>query len=169
METPSSRCYFAAIHSAQAFLQPAKETSVQGPFKLLLVSVSLSFFCGFAVADDKTSPPPAKPGRVVNTLMTQPFVELPGRVTQILSVEYGPGFEATSHTHPGPLYGYVLEGSYVTEIDSQPMTTYTKGQVFFEPAGGVHRISRNPSSTEPLKLLIFIVAEEGKPVASPVK
>ena len=142
---------------------------MQAHLGLMLVSLSLSFFCGLSVADDKTTQPPAKPGRVVNTLMTQQFVELPGRVTQILSVEYAPGYEAVSHTHPGPLYGYVLEGSYVTEIDRQPLTTYTQGQVFYEPAGGVHRISRNPSSTEPLKLLIFIVAEEGRPIASPIK
>ena len=142
---------------------------MQDRFKSLFVCLSLTLICGLAVADDRTPQPSAKPGRVVNILMTQPFVELPGRVTQILSIEYGPGYEATSHTHPGPLYGYVLEGSYVTEIDSQPLTTYTQGQAFYEPAGGVHRISRNPSATEPLKLLILIVAEEGKPVASPVK
>lgn len=142
---------------------------MQAHLRLTLVSLSLSLFCGLCVADDKTSQPPANPGRVVKTLMTEKFVELPGRVTQILSVEYAPGYEATSHTHPGPLYGYVLEGSYVTETDSQPLITYTQGQVFYEPAGGVHRISRNPSATDPVKLLIFIVAEEGKPIASRVK
>jgi quercetin dioxygenase-like cupin family protein len=105
----------------------------------------------------------------VNTLMTQKLTELPGKVTQVLSVEYAPGYEAASHTHPGPVYGYVLEGTFTTEVEGQPLTTYTKGQTFFEPAGGVHKISKNASATEPLKLLIFIIAEEGKPIAAPVK
>jgi quercetin dioxygenase-like cupin family protein len=87
----------------------------------------------------------------------------------VLTVEYAPGFEAVSHTHPGPLFGYVLEGTFTTEVDGQPLTTYTKGQAFFEPAGAVHRVSKNPSVTETLKLLIFILADEGKPVAAPVK
>lgn len=119
--------------------------------------------------DDPPTQTAPKPGRVVNTLMAQKFDGLPGRVTQILSVEYAPGFEAVSHTHPGPLYGYVLEGSFTTEVEGQPLTSYSKGQAFYEPPGAVHRVSRNSSATEPLKLLIFIVSEEGKPLAAPIK
>ena len=115
---------------------------------------------------DKVS---ATPGRTVNALMSHAVEGSPGKVAQMLIVKYAPGYEAPGHTHPGLLYGYVLEGEFTTEVDGQPLTTYTKGQAFHEPAGAVHRISRNPSTTEPLELLIFIVAEEGKPLAAPVK
>jgi quercetin dioxygenase-like cupin family protein len=116
----------------------------------------------------ETASPAATPGRVVTPLMAHPLEGMPGKVAQMLIVEYAPGYEAPSHTHPGLLYGYVLEGRFTTEVEGQPLTTYTKGQAFYEPAGAEHRISRNPSATEPLKLLIFIVADEGKPLAAPV-
>jgi quercetin dioxygenase-like cupin family protein len=133
-------------------------------------SAAIAMLLSAAVlADDPPAQPAAKQGRVVNVLMTQKLAELPGRVTQVLTVEYAPGYESASHTHPGPVYGYILEGSFTTEVDGQPLTTYTKGQTFYEPSGGVHRVSKNASTTEPLKLLIFILAEEGKPIASPVK
>lgn len=117
----------------------------------------------------ETASPAAAAGRVVTPLMAHPVEGMPGKVAQMLLVEYAPGYEAPSHTHPGLLYGYVLEGRFTTEVEGQPLTTYTKGQAFYEPAGAEHRISRNPSATEPLKLLIFIVADEGKPLAAPVR
>jgi quercetin dioxygenase-like cupin family protein len=116
----------------------------------------------------ETASPAATAGRVVTPLMAHAVEGIQGKVAQMLIVEYAPGYEATSHTHPGLLYGYVLEGRFTTEVEGQPLTTYTKGQAFYEPAGAVHRVSRNPSATEPLKLLIFIVADEGKPLAAPV-
>ena len=133
-----------------------------------IVSLAAIVLSCAAFADEPK--PAAAPGRVVKMLMTQKLPELSGsRVTQMLTVEYAPGAELPSHTHPGPVYGYVLEGSFATEVDGQPLTTYTKGQTFFEPEGGVHRVAKNPSATEPLKLLIFVLAEEGKPLVAPTK
>jgi quercetin dioxygenase-like cupin family protein len=133
-------------------------------------AIALVFaLCAPASRAHDTAQPAARPGRVVTPLMSHPLAGTPGKVTQMLTIEYAPGFEAPSHTHPGPLYGYVLEGAFTTELDGQPRVTYTKGQAFFEPAGAVHRVSRNPSPSEPLKLLIFIVADEGQPLAAPVK
>lgn len=135
---------------------------------LAAVALVLSMIAPALRAHDAAQPE-VRPGRIVTPLMSHPLDDVPGKVTHVLTIEYAPGFEAPSHTHPGRLYGYVLEGSFTTELDGQPRTTYTKGEAFFEPAGAVHRISRNPSSTEPLKLLIFIVADERQPLAAPVK
>jgi quercetin dioxygenase-like cupin family protein len=140
------------------------------PFALIIFAFAFALSLTTpSIQAHETASPAATPGRVVTPLMAHPVEGMPGKLAQMLIVEYAPGYEAPSHTHPGLLYGYVLEGRFTTEVEGQPLTTYTKGQAFYEPAGAEHRISRNPSATEPLKLLIFIVAEEGKPLAAPVK
>lgn len=169
----SSEKELAQAYDVEAAAATAATAAISHTWRLhmYLRMVCLLAFAATAWAheDPATTSAAPKPSRVVNTLMTQSFDGLPGHVAQILTVEYGPGYEAGSHTHPGSLYGYVLEGSFTTEVDGQPLTTYSKGQTFYEPPGAVHRVSRNASATAPLKLLIFIVGEEGKPVASPVK
>ena len=37
------------------------------------------------------------------------------------------------------------------------------GEAFYEPPGALHAISRNPSSTEKVRYLIFQVADPTKP------
>ena len=49
-----------------------------------------------------------------------------------------PGHAGKPHRHPGFVLVYVLEGAVVTKISVQPETTYTAGQMFFEPPGSTH-------------------------------
>jgi quercetin dioxygenase-like cupin family protein len=40
----------------------------------------------------------------------------PGFQTIVLSVEFTPGAQEAKHTHPGPLIGYILEGTLDLEL-----------------------------------------------------
>jgi hypothetical protein len=40
--------------------------------------------------------------------------------------------------------------------------------MFFEPAGVVHKISRNASKTKPARLLAFVIGKKGAPLKVPV-
>jgi quercetin dioxygenase-like cupin family protein len=40
----------------------------------------------------------------------------PGFQTIVLSVEFAPGAQEAKHTHPGPLIGYILEGTLDLEL-----------------------------------------------------
>jgi quercetin dioxygenase-like cupin family protein len=68
-------------------------------------------------------------------------------------VDMPPGRDGRPHHHPGFVLAYVLEGAIVTKISDQPEITYKTGQVFYEPPGSTHQVSRNASKTEPAKLL----------------
>ena len=55
-----------------------------------------------------------------------------------------PGQAGVPHRHPGPGFGYVLEGEYEWAIDDQPAKVLKAGETFYEPTGCLHRVSRNP-------------------------
>jgi quercetin dioxygenase-like cupin family protein len=85
------------------------------------------------------------------------------------TVEYAPGAESAAHRHSGPVLGYVLEGSVVMQVSGESPVTYTAGQMFFEPEGGIHQISRNASSVNRAKILAIIFGKKGEPLTVPVK
>ena len=85
--------------------------------------------------------------------------KLDGKETTATTVEVTlePGQAGDSHRHPGPAFGYVLEGEYEHAIDDGPVTTYKAGDTFYEPSGCVHRVTRNPSARARTRLLAVIV------------
>jgi quercetin dioxygenase-like cupin family protein len=82
-------------------------------------------------------------------------------------VDYPPGRVGNPHRHPGFVLAYVLEGAVIAKISGQDERTYTAGQMFFEPPGSVHEVSRNASQTKPARLLAMIFAKKGVPLTAP--
>lgn len=82
-------------------------------------------------------------------------------------VDYPPGRVGQPHHHAGFVLAYVLEGNVVTKISGQEETTYSTGQMFFEPPGSTHEVSRNASQTEPARLLAMIFAKKGVQLTTP--
>jgi len=89
----------------------------------------------------------------------------PGYLTIINILEFAPGAREARHTHPGPLSGYVLEGTLTLEHEGRPVTAYKAGEAFYVDAGKIH-FGLNDSSAS-LKFIATLVVEKGKPPASP--
>ena len=97
-------------------------------------------------------------------LLTQPLPDLPGREVRITLLDRGPGNSSPAHHHPGHYtFGYVVEGSYELGINGQPTRMLKAGDVFYEPPGAVHSVSRNPSADKPMKIVVFMVADQNNP------
>jgi quercetin dioxygenase-like cupin family protein len=75
----------------------------------------------------------------------------------VKEVTFEPGQEDSPHRHAGPVFGYVLEGTYEHAINDDPVKTYKAGETFYEPSGAVHRVARNPSTTARTRLLAVIL------------
>jgi quercetin dioxygenase-like cupin family protein len=84
-------------------------------------------------------------------------------------VDYVPGRVGTPHHHPGFVLAYVLEGSVITKISGQDERTYNVGEMFYEPPGSTHEVSKNASDTKPARLLAMIFAKKGVPLTSPAQ
>jgi len=108
----------------------------------------------------------ATPG--VQQILSQPLSDLPGREVRMSLIDRAPQAASPPHRHPGHhTFGYVLEGSYEFAVDRQAPRSLKAGDTFYEPPGVVHSTSRNPSTDQRLKILVFMVAEQKNPSTVP--
>jgi quercetin dioxygenase-like cupin family protein len=124
-----------------------------------LILVLLCFMTGAAMAQQPE----------VTSLMSKELKDIPGKEGVMLIVEYAPGGSNPIHRHDAHVFVYVLEGSVVMELKGGKQVTLTPGQTFYEGPDDVHTVSRNASSTEPAKFLVFLVKNKGAPILTPVK
>ena len=86
-----------------------------------------------------------------------PSVSLDGWEIRVSHVDYAPGRVGMPHQHAGFLFAYVLQGSVVAQVIgngvSDEVRTYRTGEMFYEPIGSTHQVSKNASATEPARLL----------------
>jgi quercetin dioxygenase-like cupin family protein len=72
-----------------------------------------------------------------------------------------PGQASAPHRHPGPAFGYVLEGEYEWAIDDQPAKRLKPGETFYEPGGCLHRVSRNPAAKGKTRIMAWVLHPRG--------
>jgi len=112
---------------------------------------------------------PALAEDAVSVLMKQSLADMAGKVATVLTVDYAPGAASGPHVHPGSVFSYVLEGAVVSQLDGGEPITYTKGQSWYESPKKPHIVSKNASKTEPAKLLVLLLSQEGEAIKAPVK
>ena len=105
----------------------------------------------------------------VTPLVSKDLTGSPGKEGLMMVVEYPPGNTDPIHRHNAHGFIYVLEGSVVMQVKRGKQVTLTSGQTFYEGPDDVHVVGRNASSTQPAKLLVFLVKDKGAPVVVPVK
>jgi quercetin dioxygenase-like cupin family protein len=91
---------------------------------------------------------------------------IPGYQLIMNIVEIPAGAREVKHTHPGPLAGYILEGTLILEHEGRPTATYKVGEAFLVEAGKIHQGIN--TSNAPVKILATLAVEKGKPATSPV-
>jgi quercetin dioxygenase-like cupin family protein len=110
------------------------------------------------------TPPPANTGTRQIDLFKTTMNDVLGRVVTIRRTERDPGAGSGPHRHPGShTFGYILEGSYEVKINDGPLQKLGPGETFYEPPGALHAVSRNGSSTQPVKYLVIQVSDPTKP------
>ena len=130
----------------------------------LITVGALVVVCGMSAALAQT--PPASQA---NVLMTQALIGIEGKEADVLTVEYAPGASSPRHRHNGNTFVYVLEGTVEMQVNGGPLVKLGPGQTFYENPADVHAVSRNASSTQPAKILVFMVKDIGKPRTVPAK
>jgi quercetin dioxygenase-like cupin family protein len=119
----------------------------------------------------KQPPTPTIPigkGVLVRQVMMQPLPTSMGdNAAAVVVVDYAPGAASRPHRHPGVVFGYVLEGAVEIALNSAQPILYHKGDSWYEPPHVLHRVARNKSSTEPARILAFLIVEKGQPLVEP--
>jgi quercetin dioxygenase-like cupin family protein len=101
------------------------------------------------------------------TDLQQHDLSIPGREVLQNRVDIGPEAPPIRHKHPGEEIIYVLEGALEYQVDGQPATTVSAGEVFFVPAETVHAV-RNVGDGTAAELATYVV-EKGKPLVAVVQ
>ncbi len=105
-----------------------------------------------------------KGGAHVKLLSQKDIIEkLDGKKAKATMVEVtlAPGEVEAAHRHPGPAFGYVLEGEYEWAIDDNKPQTFKAGDTFYEPTGCLHRVGRNPSKKDKARFIAIVLHPEG--------
>ena len=99
----------------------------------------------------------------ITPLISKGLAGVSGKDVLMYTVDFPPGYSSPVHRHNAQLFLYVLEGSIVTQVKGGKEITLTPGQIFFEDPNDIHTVSRNASSTQPAKFLVFMVKKKGAP------
>jgi quercetin dioxygenase-like cupin family protein len=94
-----------------------------------------------------------------------PFIPA-GAHAMTIVVEFPPGDPGTPpHRHPGPAFGYVLDGEMVFELEGEPARVVRAGEAFWEPGGDViHYQDGNNRDDIPVRFTVAMLCEPGKPM-----
>jgi quercetin dioxygenase-like cupin family protein len=114
---------------------------------------------------------PAKgPAKVISEKEIAEKIDGKERKAVTVEVTLEPGQSSSPHRHPGPVFGYVLEGEYEWAIDDQPVKKLKAGDAFYEPTMCLHRVSRNPSEKGKTRVLaVLLLLRDAKQISIPEK
>jgi quercetin dioxygenase-like cupin family protein len=100
-------------------------------------------------------------------IMRKPMSGLEGKEVVVFTADIPPGGVAPRHFHPGDETIYMLAGALTFQPDNGQAFELKAGEVTFNPAKQVHQ-AKNTGSL-PAKVLNFMIAEKGQPLAVPVQ
>lgn len=68
-----------------------------------------------------------------------------------------PGAAGSPHRHPGPVFGYVLEGDVEFAVDDEEVRKLKAGDTFYEPGMALHAVMRNPSDKTAARVMVVML------------
>jgi quercetin dioxygenase-like cupin family protein len=131
---------------------------------MLLAVLSFLLFGTILITGDRDVG--AQQSQIQRKSLLQQDSTIPGYQAIMNIVEIPVGVREVRHTHPGPLAGYILEGTLVLEHEGRATATYKAGEAFLVEAGKIHQ-GINMGDV-PVKILATLMVEKGKPATAPV-
>ena len=125
----------------------------------ILLFLLLAFSCANVLAGIRANAQVAKE----TPLMTKDLPDVHGKEGLIETVVLSPGEVVPPHRHNADVFAYVLEGSIIVQLAGSTPRTVHAGEVFYESPTDVDIGSRNASTTQPVKFLVFFVKNIGAP------
>jgi len=111
------------------------------------------------------------PAKAAAPLLLEQLVRVhqPAQVS-VQAVTLGPGSQGgPPHFHPGPVFGYVVEGEVLFQMHGHAPRIYKQGEVFYEPHDCLHLLATNPHPGQRAVFVAVIIGEPGQPVVIPVQ
>jgi quercetin dioxygenase-like cupin family protein len=118
--------------------------------------------------NDQEDPMPSSTWQTAVTVVQEaepPFIP-EGAHAMTIVVEFPPGDPGSPpHRHPGPAFGYVLEGEMLFELEGQAPRVVKAGEAFWEPGGDViHYSDGNARDDVKLRFTVTMLCQPGQPM-----
>lgn len=97
--------------------------------------------------------------RAVVSDVRLPAVKATDRV-QVREIRILPSQPAGPHMHNGPVFGSIVAGSVVYQVDGRPASVLRPGDVFYEPEG--ERIARFDAQEDGVTFLAYFLLSPGQ-------
>ena len=113
----------------------------------------------------------AEPQPTVEVLASVPNPPVPQDLeVKTVLITLPPGSKGSPpHFHPGPAFGYVIEGELVMELEGEPERVIKAGQAFWEPGGDlVHYQGANNLPDGETSYVVTLLGTAGHPVLTPL-
>ncbi|MFK4085414.1 cupin domain-containing protein [Kribbella sp. NPDC020789] len=107
---------------------------------------------------------------IISTVPGSAF-ELPaGAEARTVRITLPPGDPgAPPHRHPGPVFGYVIEGEVLFELEGQAPRVLKAGESLYEPGGDViHLQGANNLADAQTQFVVTLFSEPGAPILTMV-
>jgi quercetin dioxygenase-like cupin family protein len=123
----------------------------------------------FLAASTLTMTSPLTAQETITSIMSHTLAEASDSEVLMYTVDFPPGFSSPIHRHDAQVSVYVLEGNVVMQVKGGRELTLGPGQSFYEDPSDIHVVSRNASSSEPAKFLVFLIHKKDSPLVIPVR
>jgi quercetin dioxygenase-like cupin family protein len=103
------------------------------------------------------------PTAQIKTVLEKQLPTVDGKQITIFHALLPPNFVGGKHYHSGPVYVYVLEGSFTIDEPGKARRTFKAGELYEEPIGTPMQ-AFNMNTSEPAKILVIQVTNAGEPL-----
>ncbi len=138
----------AAAQTVQSAPPPAQSPAAQSPPAHVYSGVRTVLSTGTTVTDEPIRYPTGAPAQLT-----------------ALEITLQPGQQTGWHTHPVPLFGYILEGELTVDYGAKGQRIYRKGDGLAEAMNEAHN-GRNLGQS-PVTILAVFAGMEGVPNSAP--
>ena len=90
----------------------------------------------------------------------------PGAEVMTATIDLPPGDPGTPpHRHSGPVFGYMLEGELLFELEGEAPRVIKEGEAFWEPGGDlIHYQAANHLTDRPSRFVVVMLGVPGQPM-----
>lgn len=103
------------------------------------------------------------PGSTKDLLLKERLRGMQDEQVTVIRVTFPPGWKGGQHYHTGPVYVYVLSGSFVVHEKGKKPRTIKAGSLYTEPIGNPME-AHNASATQATRALIVQIGHQGEPL-----
>ncbi len=130
---------------------------------IVFAGIVLGATAGIALAQGQAYAPGER-----EELANAPLPGAEGQAIAIQRVTFPGGWAGERHTHGGPVFVYVLDGSFAVELEGEDVRELAAGELVAEPMNHA-MVARNGDAEQPVTILLIQVSQEGVPLMTLVE